>query len=201
MFNWFFQHTRRPEGFWGRVMLKGMNKGHASISNWGMSYWDLKKDYVVLDVGCGGGANIKEFLKKCSEGFVYGIDYSKDSVEISKRLNKESLNKNCEIKEGNVMDLPYEDNCMDIVSAFETVYFWPDLNKGFKEVYRVLKQGGKFLIVCEGSDPSNTKWTSIIEGMTLRSGEQLKQELINEGFKNIKLFKKEKEWITLISEK
>ena len=137
MFNWFFQHTRRPEGFWGRVMLKGMNKGHASISNWGMSYLDLKKDYVVLDVGCGGGANIKEFLKKCIEGFVYGIDYSKDSVEISKRLNKESLNKNCEIKEGNVMDLPYEDNCMDVVSAFETVYFWPDLNKGFKEVYCV----------------------------------------------------------------
>ena len=55
--------------------------------------------------------------------------------------------------------------------------------------------------MCEGSDPSNTKWTSIIDGMTLRSGEQLKQELINEGFKNIKLFKKEKEWITLIAEK
>lgn len=53
------------------------------------------------------------------------------------------------------MALPFEEASFDLVSAFETVYFWPDLNRGFREVFRVLAPGGRFLVVCEGSGPES----------------------------------------------
>ena len=52
----------------------------------------------------------------------------------------------------------------DAVTAFETVYFWPDLTQCFREVYRVLKPGGDILICNESSGDmdKDKKWTAII---------------------------------------
>ncbi len=55
------------------------------------------------------------------------------------------LGSRCFIEQGNVMELPYETGKFDLVTAFETVYFWPDLKQSFSEVYRVLKPGGMFM--------------------------------------------------------
>ena len=38
-----------------------------------------------------------------------------------------------------------------MVTAFETVYFWPELAQNFREVYRVLKPGGVFFICNEAN--------------------------------------------------
>ncbi len=50
--------------------------------------------------------------------------------------------------------MPFDDEAFDCVSAFETVYFWEDLEKCFAEVHRVMKNGGTFLI-CNESDGTN----------------------------------------------
>ena len=53
-----FSNTRKPEGFFGRMMVNGMNGGsHARMAEWGLSYVNLSEDADVLDIGCGGGAN------------------------------------------------------------------------------------------------------------------------------------------------
>ena len=52
---------------------------------------------------------------------------------------------------GDVRSLPFEDESIDIVTAFETIYFWNDIEECFKEIYRVLKMGGQFLICNEVS--------------------------------------------------
>ncbi len=64
----------------------------------------------------------------------------------------------------------------DAVTAFETVYFWPDLPQCFREVYRVLKPGGTFLICNEsnGDTDKDKKWTEIIGGMTIYKDTELK---------------------------
>ena len=87
---------------------------------------------------------------------VYGVDYSIESVNLSKEVNQDLIREGrVEVHEGNVMDLPFEDNSFDIVTAFETVYFWPDIVKSFGEVKRVLKPGGMFLIGCEANGTNN----------------------------------------------
>ena len=69
--------------------------------------------------------------------------------------------------------LPYEDGKFDLVTAVETVYFWPNLPDCLQEVRRVLKQGGKFAILVEVVD-GDSMWTNVVEGMTAYSPEELK---------------------------
>ena len=95
------------------------------------------------------------------------MDYSKTSVDISKSLNSQAIRDGrCQIIEGDVSKIPFEDQSINIVTAFETIYFWSDLETSFKEIYRVLKKGGQFLICNEGAfrDHKNIqKWTDMLD--------------------------------------
>lgn len=64
------------------------------------------------------------------------------------------------------MQLPFEAERFDLVTAFETVYFWPDLPKSFREIRRVLRPGGTLLICneCSGDAPGDEAWTKKIAG-------------------------------------
>ena len=77
----FFDNTRKPVGLGGKIMVSMMNIGHRALTAWGMTFLELPDNARVLDCGCGGGANIRELLKKCPQEEVRGIDYSTVSVE------------------------------------------------------------------------------------------------------------------------
>lgn len=151
MFKSFFENFRDPkDNFGGRFMLKSMNKGHEKLAKWGRSYINIDKDYTVLDLGCGGGRNIEYFLTKADK--VYGLDHSNTSVKMASEINKKAIDTGrCKILLGDVKNLPFEDESIDIVTAFETIYFWNDIERCFKEIYRVLKKEGQFLICNEVS--------------------------------------------------
>ena len=89
-----------------------------------------------------------------------------------------------EVLEGNVQSLPFEDNTFDIVTAFETVYFWPDIEKCFGEVKRVLKPGGTFLIGMEsnGSDTFAMKFWNHFIDMTAYNDAEITQFLENNDY-------------------
>ena len=160
----FFENTRKPQGFGGKLMTKMMNIGHAKLSQWGFSNISVNSDAAVLDVGCGGGANIVAWLGKCGNGHVTGMDYSKVSVAESQKLNAAAIKQGkCCVVQGDVSAIPFPDAVFDYVSAFETVYFWPGLEKCFFEVNRVLKNGGTFLICNEsdGTNDADEKWTKL----------------------------------------
>ena len=182
----FFENTRKPQGFGGKLMAKMMNSGHAKVSQWGFSNISAKPDAKVLDVGCGGGANIATWLDKCRNGHVTGLDYSEVSVAESQELNAAAIKQGkCRVLQGDVSAIPFSDEVFDYVSAFETVYFWPGLKKCFSEVNRVLKSGGTFLICNEsdGTNASDEKWTKIIGGMKIYNRDQLVAALKEDVYK------------------
>ena len=199
--NKILQNTRKPEGFWGRIILRGRNKGHAPLAKWGMSYLKWSPEWSLLDVGCGGGANLAEMSIRCPEGSVYGIDISEESVKFARKKNRDLLGKRCFIEQGSVEKLPYENEMFNVVTAFETIYFWNDLLQSFTEIARVLKKGGIFLICCEMSDPSNTIWTSRIDGMTIHPVRELRSLLSRSGFTDISVYKRRKEDLCIIAQK
>ena len=124
----FFENTRKPVGFGGKIMVAMMNLGHSAVARWGLQFLNTAPDAKVLDCGCGGGANIRRLLKKCPQGVVKGIDYSPVSVEKSKKVNEAAIAEGrCAVLQGSVADMMFADNWFDAVTAFETVYFWPDL--------------------------------------------------------------------------
>ena len=48
-------NARNPKGFWGKMMIRNMNKNHFEVTGWGLSHCDFKDTDITLDVGCGGG--------------------------------------------------------------------------------------------------------------------------------------------------
>ena len=201
----FFENTRKPQGFGGKLMAKMMNSGHAKVSQWGFSNISAKPDAKVLDVGCGGGANIATWLDKCRNGHVTGLDYSEVSVAESQELNAAAIKQGkCRVLQGDVSAIPFSDEVFDYVSAFETVYFWPGLKKCFSEVNRVLKSGGTFLIFNEsdGTNASDEKWTKIIGGMKIYNSDQLVAALKEAGFTEIKTYiNAKKHWMCIAATK
>ena len=200
----FFDNTRKPTGLGGRLMVSMMNLGHSALANWGLRFLTLPKDAKILDCGCGGGANIKKMLKKCPDGIVKGVDYSPVSVEKAKKVNAKAVAEyRCVVWKGSVTRIIFATSWFDFVTAFETVYFWPDLAKSFGEVYRVLKPGGTFLICneCGGDNPKDEAWCEKIDGMKIYKDTELKAILESVGFGGIQVHKNEKGWLCITAVK
>ena len=127
-----------------------MNSRHSKVTNWGLSHIVIEKRDTILDVGCGGGRTVSKMAAIATQGTIYGLDYSKESVAVASKVNREWIKMGrVEIREGTVSQLPFLDAVFDLVTAVETPFWWPDLPTGMREVFRVLKPGGTLIIIAE----------------------------------------------------
>ena len=206
-------NARKPEGELGDKLIDNMNENHEGLAQWSLSHLDISKGDSILDIGCGGGVNVERFLKM-TENKVFGLDYSELAVERSSELNRLAIEEGrCKIIQGSVSDLPFDDNFFDIVTAFETVYFWPDFLNDLKEIYRVLKDDGIIFIANEAlPNEYDNRQKHIIEllDMNIYSQYELEDSLQKSGFKNILSHVKESkdsftgddaDWICVIAQK
>ncbi|MDX1798738.1 MAG: class I SAM-dependent methyltransferase, partial [Candidatus Lokiarchaeia archaeon] len=53
--------VRKPKGKLGKIIARGMNRGHSKLAIWGISHISIESTNIILDIGCGGGSNIKRF--------------------------------------------------------------------------------------------------------------------------------------------
>ena len=201
----FVSQTRKPEGKLGKMMLNGMNSGHAKMADWGLSHLPDLTPAEITDLGCGGGRNAGELLRKYPKANVTAVDYSALSVETAKEYNKNEIaSGRCVVMQGDVSDLKLPAGKFDLATAFETVYFWPGLEKCFAQVCKVLKPSGYFMICNEsdGTDTASLKYEKIIDGMKCHTAEELKQALIAAGFIDIQTdHHPSKPWITVLARK
>jgi len=205
LFKKIVSQTRKPEGFVGKMMVNGMNSGHAKMADWGLSHIPSVVPEEIVELGCGGGRNAGELLKKYPNAKVTAIDYSDVSVSAATEFNKAMIDAGrCMVQKGDVSALDLPDEHYDLATAFETIYFWPGLEKCFSEVAKVLKTGGRFLIVCEsdGTDETGLKYEKIIEGMKCHTIPEIEAALKSAGFSSVKSdHHKEKPWITVLATK
>ena len=205
LFKKFVAQTRKPEGFLGKLMVGSMNGGHAKLADWGMTHLDGIAAASIAELGCGGGRNAAELLKKYPQAKLTAVDYSELSVDKTKETNKALIAAGrCTVLKGNVAALPFADEAFDLATAFETVYFWPGLEQCFAEVCRVLTPGGTFMICNEsdGTDETALKFEKIIDGMKCYTAEQLMEALKAAGFSEVKTdHHPSKPWITVLATK
>jgi len=184
-------HPERPSGEDGRRLLLRMNGGgHEELACWGLELLGLRGDErQLLDVGCGGGANLQRLMERAPHGHVVGVDYAPVSVALSREVNAAAIAAGrCEVVEGDVLSLPFAEGRFDVVSAFETIYFWPDAAAGLAQIRRVLRPGGR-LLVCNDDDGTSTDAQDIarqIPGMSLYTAEQLASLLAEAGFTQVR---------------
>lgn len=205
LFKDYVSQTRKPEGFLGKMMVNGMNGGHARMADWGMSHLKTITPVKIVDIGCGGGRNAGELLKKYSSARVTAIDYSDVSVSKASAYNADAIKAGrIAVQQGDVSALTLPEEEYDLATAFETIYFWPGLKECFSQVAKVLKPGGTFMIVNEsdGTDETSLKFEKIIDGMKCHTIEEIEDALKSAGFSKVKSdHHKSKPWITVIARK
>ena len=140
----------KPTGEAGEKMLARMNESHAELTAWGLSFFHWQGDEDVLDIGCGGGANLHRMSGHIESGHLTGVDYARTSVETSRQTNADDIAAGkMTVCEGSVEALPFADDAFDKITTVESFYFWPNPPENLKEVRRVLKQGGTFLLIVD----------------------------------------------------
>ena len=205
LFRKFVSQTRKPEGFLGGIMLNGMNTGHAQMADWGLSFLNGKAPAMAVDLGCGGGRNAGELLKRYPDAKVTAIDYSGLSVEKARKYNRDAIaSGRCTVQQDDVSALTLPPETYDLATAFETIYFWPGLERCFRRVAEILKAGGVFLICNEsdGTDAAGTKYEKIIDGMKAYTAETIEAALKKAGFSETRTeHHPSKPWIAVFARK
>jgi len=151
-----------------------MNSSHSKLTDWGLEHIPLENQRAILDVGCGGGRTISKLASIAKQAKVYGVDYSDESVAVTKKTNAQwiALGR-VEVQHGSVSQLPFPDGMFDLVTAVETHFWWPNLPGDMREVFRVLKPGGTLILVAEVYKGANTTVSRLAEKYALRTGMKL----------------------------
>ena len=178
------EQSKLPSGWLGRMMLRIMNNAHQNLTQWGLS--KLQPCDKILDVSCGGGNAVLLMAKTNKFKRVYGIDFSPDAISLAAAKNREYIeNGLVEIKQASVLELPFDNDYFDAATTFQSHYHWPDILTAMQEIYRVLKQGGQFVLVAEiyKIKYHMDKYNDV---------EQTKTLFESSGFKNIELLSDKK---------
>ena len=106
---------------------------------------------AVVDLGCGAGIDCFIAAKKVGiPGKVIGVDMTEEMLQkANKALEHVSSNLgflNCEFRHGFLEDVPVESESIDLVTSNCVLNLSSDKSKVFKEIYRILKDGGRFVI-------------------------------------------------------
>jgi len=198
---------RCPIGVLGRKVAENMNQGHWDLTTWGLKHVSIKSDFVILDVGCGGGKAISRMVRRAVQGKVYGIDQSVDMVNYSRQVNKKLIAINrVEIIQATVEKTSFKDNFFDLVTAIETYYFWSNLAKSFLEIKRILKDEGCLLLINEmiKDGKYEVENAEIISKTHVRLVPLLaiQRMLYSAGFCNVKVYRKRKsDWNAVLAQK
>lgn len=97
----------------------------------------------LLDIPVGTAIFTDTKYKELKSARIYGVDYSSDMLEQAKyRLGGQ---KNIKLIQGDVSNLEFDDSSFDIVLCMNGLHVFPDKDKAYSEIYRVLKPGGSFI--------------------------------------------------------
>ncbi len=98
-----------------------------------------RKDWRVLDAGCGTGINLDWLQRYAQNGSVTGLDLKRDALNSCRRRRSSNL------VQGSVTSLPFAEGSFDLVTSFDVLIYPPGANaddSALREVRRVLRPGG-----------------------------------------------------------
>lgn len=155
---------------------------------------DALSGETVLDIGSGTGYDVFRAAEKVgSDGFVYGVDMTEEMInKASSTANKMGI-KNVSFKLGTAESLPIENNSVDLAISNCVINLTLEKSAVFKEIFRVLKTGGRIVIqdvVSLNELPDNVKnnsklWNSCIGGAVKK--ETYIQMIKNAGFQHVEI--------------
>ena len=138
------RHARRPSGAASRETYRN------PVHHWPnffaiLDVLKLGPDDNLVEIGCGGGAFLHEALKSGCRASA--IDHSTDMVQLATEVNRASVKqKRLEVSLGDAGRLPYPSETFTCAVMTGVIHFLPDPGNVFREAFRVLRKGGRFVV-------------------------------------------------------
>jgi ubiquinone/menaquinone biosynthesis C-methylase UbiE len=188
--------AKKPTGFVGKILARGMALGHRNFYKNTAKVLDLQPDDKYLEIGFGSGLFIKKYVSHVSR--IAGLDYSEDMVKLASDINENLIKSGkAEFKQGNVSNIPWNNDEFSAVVGIETFFFWPDPKASLKEIFRVLAPEGRLVLEMAYNNDDGRDHTKPIKkyNLTLYSGEEMKTLLKKSGFSDISITYYKSMWI------
>lgn len=155
-------------GEYKELSIKEFDRAAQKFDNSNLSVYNMcHKDYPdvleevckepcesLLDAGCGTGAMLQLFCKDCPNKKYVGIDLSEKMIQVAR---KKKLS-NVRFVVGDCENLPFEDNCFDVVTCSMSFHHYPNPEDFFHSLFRVLKPGGRFILRDVASKSNLLMW-------------------------------------------
>lgn len=132
-----------PTGENGIKIANNMHQSNISMTMASIELLNLKANDHLLEIGHGNASHLKQILER-TDGLKYtGLEISKTMQKEAKRINA-GCNADFLIYDGN--NIPFEKSSFNKIVSVNTIYFWKDAIGFIKEVQRVLKSDGMFIL-------------------------------------------------------
>jgi ubiquinone/menaquinone biosynthesis C-methylase UbiE len=105
----------------------------------------LKDNESILEIGFGNGKFFDKIFSTANDLKIAGLDFSPEMVKVAKVNNPSTTNTGkLTLQFGSSDKIPFPDNSFDKIFCINVIYFWEEPAAHLKEIYRVLKPGGRF---------------------------------------------------------
>jgi len=177
-----------PRGFVGRIVGWLMPLGHKPIYENVSKVLDLQPEDDVLEVACGPGHFLKNYASHVHS--VAGLDLSEVMVRMATKKNKDRVAAGtAEFVQGEASQLPWEDSRFSVAITMGSIIAFPKPLEALKEMYRVLRPGGRAVVSIEYNAEDKLDHTKEVQrwGMWLWTEDEVRAMMKEAGFSEISI--------------
>jgi ubiquinone/menaquinone biosynthesis C-methylase UbiE len=175
-----------PSGVFGHLLAWVMAAETARDNDITLALLELAPADHALEIGFGHGRTIARAARRVSRGFIAGVDVSSDMVRSASWVNRRLIRAGrAELRQASAGHLPYCDDRFEKVYSVHTIYFWTDLDEQLREVRRVLKTGGRFVLCFRFDEEALEKFPGPI--YTFYPAQDVLDRLIKAGFVDVRI--------------
>jgi len=173
-----------PNKIFGNLAGLLWNHRNMALNNVVLESLALQSTDRVLDIGFGGGYLLSQIEPLVPDGWLAGIDVSPAMVAYcSKRCRDAIAAGKLELKCAEVESLPFPADYFTKVSSVNSIFYWRDVTQDFREIARVLKPGGKFVLCYTNKESLEKK--NFAQNIRLFEPDEIAQILTEAGFQDI----------------
>lgn len=139
------KQLRKPGGLLASKVGNEMNKTNSFLYDFTIKALQLKDNESILEIGFGNGKFFDNIFSTANNLKISGLDFSPEMVKAAADNNSSTSGTGkLNLQLGSSDKIPFADNSFDKVFCINVIYFWEQPADHLKEIYRVLKPGGKF---------------------------------------------------------
>ncbi|XP_074644394.1 methyltransferase GfsG-like [Tubulanus polymorphus] len=186
----FARNLKNPQNtIIGSYVKKKLIEWNSHLEENAVKLCRLEPHQNVLEVGFGPGIGIKKALEylKDGTGKMYGIETSKHMIEECKeRFKNEIFDDKLVLLETSVHNIPCNDNFFDRVFHVDSFHYWPNLDGGMHELYRVMKPHSYMVVPIDLERVKKLSAQKLLRNCNSPDFYTLKYSLERQGFVDIK---------------